>query len=1111
MKKIIVILLVLLSWGTGYSQNRYKIDLWGLNYRINRGVKNDTGSNINIEVVFSDGERETLYYRDIRNEGDAETDKSVPPVYSSRLPIRIDVHAFVNFRTGTDANNTIPINFSKPCVDSGSFSGYYSPRMTTIDFQYSVQPVFSLGVPPYRIIGYDDPLTLYTISGIETSQYRWQYATTYREISILQPFGPPRIRRIYDWINTPIPRESFVTFTPNTFMPTSAIGKEIYFRVASGCSDNFGSNVVSYILRKSAPTIRTVTSTPTSCFDQTDGTITIQFSKALDANDNLSISVGDKSQPPIRNDERGEPIYPAVAVGGANNIILDSNNRVTLTNVPPSTTDYQISLYGSYNGQAYYTAGTGHYANIRVIRQSQVVFNSAPKDGVVPVFCHGGNDGTITFSAAGGVGGYRYLIKEASESWSTDWRPFTNGNTTIITGRKKGTYHIKLKDANGCVAKVKKIVSGVEELGEEIVQEVTITEPDKPLKVEFDTDLSKDPKAFGFTDGVIVAKVTEGTPNDDGSYTFEWKDESGTIRNNTNTLVIPAPDKGYLITLNGLAKGKYFLTVWDKNYNAATYKNTCTVVNAEYELDEPDPLIVSIEESHSISCNNTNAYGDEDSDGELIAHAKGGIQLKPFDNRGLPYYYTWKKQNPDTGAWEDLRFKDSIASGLDTGTYAVNIKDANGIILGDYENNILVRERDSTYFLDQPELLKVSFRKEDVVCSSGSNGLAEVFITGGTPPYGISWSTGETTSTITGLNSGKYTVFITDSKGCRTTGTVHIEQPNGLEAVIINQIPPTCYQGNDGYIDIQTQGGVPPYSFAWDSGQSTESISGLRAGTYTLQITDAEGCIAYKDIVLADPDPIGIDLGENRTICLDQSLVLDIGIEDPGATYLWESDNGFSSTTPKVELTKAGTYTASLITSAGCIGTNTITLTVSDAVIDSDFLLLSQAFTGKEVTMVNVSLPDGDFVEWSFPENAGIEIVSKDTERLIVTFAQKGSYDFNLRTYQGDCYQDYQKTIIVEQATDLPDVGDAKNPFIEEFLVYPNPTDGKFTVKIALSEAASIALRMFNLTNNQVEMEQRKDGSKEYLVPVEITLNTGTYVLVLETPRGDEIRKIIIK
>ena len=188
--------------------------------------------------------------------------------------------------------------------------------------------------------------------------------------------------------------------------------------------------------------------------------------------------------------------------------------------------------------------------------------------------------------------------------------------------------------------------------------------------------------------------------------------------------------------------------------------------------------------------------------------------------------------------------------------------------------------------------------------------------------------------------------FIADSKGCRTTGTVTIEQPNGLKGEILDQKNPTCYQGSDGFITIKTQGGTPPYSFEWDFGQKTESINELRAGTYTLQITDAENCVSYTEVVLEDPAPIIVDLGGDIKICLDQTLLLDIEIEDPGAMYLWESDNGFSSREPQVELTKSGTYTATLTTSLGCVGTNTINVTASNAEIDADFLLFSQAFTG---------------------------------------------------------------------------------------------------------------------------------------------------------------------
>ncbi|MEW7279186.1 T9SS type A sorting domain-containing protein [Aquimarina sp. 2201CG1-2-11] len=1108
--KIIILLWIVLGIHSIQSQNLYEIHVYDLHYTVTHNVKNNTSSNITITIEYEDGGTpDEIYYNAIRD-GSNERDREVRKFQTDRKPVRIKTRVFINFiGSRFDINGTEKFeDIATPCNTEKTFirdteDNRFGRGLPDFRYRYTIRPIIDIPEPSYRIIGYDDFHTISATSGLPNNLYNWQYATV-------------KSGSFYNWRSLPVSNSSTVSFRPRDFLSSSLIGRDIYFRAVS-CTTDYDSNPVRYTLSRSAPNITRVTSTANSCYDKNDGTITVQFNRALIRGENLSIAVEDMSLPSIGVHENGNPSYPLVpGIEGTNNITsFDANHRVTLTKVTPSTTRYQIVLGGSFtssttNGRiALYTGGAGHFGRVSVTRRPKVVFATEPNDGVTDVFCHGGDDGVISFTAGGGVGGYHYLIRKKGDLWPDDWTPFRS-NPVRIGGLSKGDYEIKLKDRNDCVAVVTKIVGGKIEAGEEIIKEATVGEPAAPLSVTFDTDESKDPRAFGFTDGVIVAHVTGGT-SDNGVYNFEWKDEAGTVLTNTEGRVLPAPDNRYQIMLNGLPKGKYYLTVWDRNYNAATYKTTCVVADAVYELDEPDPLVLTIEETHDISCNNANLYGDEFSDGELVAHAIGGIQLDPLDNLGLPYYYSWKKQDPNTGLWQDLAVTDSIAPNLDTGTYAVNIQDANGIILGDYEDNILVRERDTTYFLKQPTLLQVSFRKEDIVCNSGMNGVAEALISGGTPPYEISWSTGATTAIIEELIAGKYTVFVSDSKGCRVSGTVLIEQPNGLKAVITDQKDPTCYQGADGYIQLTTQGGTPPYTFLWDTGETTESISGLTEGMYLLEITDAEGCIAYEEFTLTDPDPVVVDLGGDRALCMGQSLPLDIGIDDPGTTYLWQSDNGYSSTDASVVLTQSGTYTATLTTSLGCIGIHTITVTTSDTEIDADFLLFSQAFTGNEVTMVNVSLPDGDKVVWTLPDDESIEVVSQDAERLVVVFKNKGSYDFYLRTYQGDCYADYKKTVLVEEASNLPNVGDASNPFIEEFLVYPNPTDGNFTVKVVLAEAASIAMRVFNLTHNKVAYEYQEDGQKEYEIPVNMTVSSGAYVLVLETPKGDEIRKIIIE
>ncbi len=951
------------------------------------------------------------------------------------------------------------------------------------EYTIDIKPVIHLPTPPVNTIGSEDFLEIAPITGgIDNSLFNWEYS--------LNKGSYRRFPSQYQHKNSLRIRGKDIPGVSDAFH-----GGSIEIRVNTGCS-NSPNDVEPYTYHVSAPRITSVQTTRPRCYDTIDAKATLQFSRSLKPGEKLSIRTLDLDIP-----ENGT----FKTINDYNDIQLSRDRTYTITGLRSGNIRFVVS--GFYGEASTFADNELYYKDKRIENRTPVRFATTPRLSTTDVFCHGGDNGTISFSASGGVGNYQYLIKTDDQSWAevaNNWTSFSSGNSHTERGRIKGTYQIKIRDGHQCVAKYQ----GGSNEGDQIIQTAVIKEPSEAVQIEFDTDASTDPTAFGFTNGQIKARVFGGTP-DNGAYSYWWRDESGTLLTTVVEQVVSG--QGYFLTLTDIPKGKYFLTVQDKNYRPMIYNTTCTVIDAVYELDEPDPLEVGIEESESILCNNQNEFADESSNGELIAHGIGGVPLALFENGGLPYYYIWKKQNPDTGVWEVLPVTDSIASGLDTGMYAVNIRDANDIILGDYENNLLVQERDSTYFLSQPELLTISFTKENVVCDSGNNGWAEAHVQGGTPPYEYSWSTGAITPRIEELYAGKYTVFVDDANGCRASETVILEQPNGLEVLISNQTNPTCYQGNDGNVSITATGGTPPYSYEWENGNTNTSLSNLIAGSYFIKVTDAEGCVAIEEIELIDPNPIVVDLGENRTLCLDQELVLDISIADTGATYLWQSDTGFSSTMPQVTLTNSGTYTATVTSSLGCVGSSTITVAVSDQQIDADFLVLSQAFTGNEVTLVNVSVPKGEKVEWSIPESTTITKIEDSVDRLKVIFDEPGTYEFVMRTYQGECYAEYTKKLVVEKATELPNVGDARKPFIEEFLVYPNPTDGNFTVKVVLAEAASIVLRVFSLTHNQVEYEQRKDGLTAYEIPVHMTVSSGAYVLVLETPEGDEIRKIIIE
>lgn len=165
---------------------------------------------------------------------------------------------------------------------------------------------------------------------------------------------------------------------------------------------------------------------------------------------------------------------------------------------------------------------------------------------------------------------------------------------------------------------------------------------------------------------------------------------------------------------------------------------------------------------------------------------------------------------------------------------------------GIYNVTLTVTNNDGTNILNENayivvnEVPSLSFSKDDPSCTGG-DGSATVNATGGVLPYTYSWNYGQTSQTLNNLNKGFYGVTVTDSSACSSYLTVELVDPPSFYINAIMQ-PAQCGISN-GAIDANVSGGTPPFNYSWSNGATTEDISGLGYGNYTLTVTDSENCI----------------------------------------------------------------------------------------------------------------------------------------------------------------------------------------------------------------------------------------------------------------------------
>lgn len=294
----------------------------------------------------------------------------------------------------------------------------------------------------------------------------------------------------------------------------------------------------------------------------------------------------------------------------------------------------------------------------------------------------------------------------------------------------------------------------------------------------------------------LASKHVSCIENEDGEATY---DVTGGVAPYTISITPSATVQGD--SLMNLSTGVYTLTVTDSL--------GCSVSDT-FAISGPSDTL----DSHMKYVNNVSCIGAED--GAAAVEGVGGTP---------PYTYQWSTSPPLTA--------DSIVD-LSPGIYFVTITDANGCFTQD---SVVIDEPADT-------LTVQGLNTYQPTCHGAADGAAVVVASGGQAPYTYSWNTTPPQSgdSISGLSAGTYEVTVVDVNNCEAQTTVTITQPMRVNATVMSVHDESCRGASDGVIDVNVSGGVPPLSYVWSNGGTTSTLLDLSAGTYSLTVTDANGC-----------------------------------------------------------------------------------------------------------------------------------------------------------------------------------------------------------------------------------------------------------------------------
>lgn len=335
-----------------------------------------------------------------------------------------------------------------------------------------------------------------------------------------------------------------------------------------------------------------------------------------------------------------------------------------------------------------------------------------------------------------------------------------------------------------------------------------------------------------------------------------------------------------------LAAGTYNVTLTDAGNCISTF--TTTLVNP--------PLLTVSSTKTDVLCS---------------GQATGAINLTPSGGTP-PYTYLWN---------DAVTTKNR--SNIPAATYTVVVTDANNCIAN---SSVTITENPG---------MSLSVNISDVNCIGEVSGEIDLTVTGAQGVPTFNWSNGATSEDLTSIGDGSYTVTVTDASGCTIAGTYVVAEPATALSATATMTNVSCNGGSNGSIDLTPAGGTPNYTFSWSNLATTQNISGLAAGTYTVTVTDDNDCTFSLTKEITQPTQLSLSTSVTDATCpgdIDGVIDLSVSGGTPIYTYDWSNDGlEMPDDDPQDLIIGPGTYSVIVTDANGCTATASATIAATNA------------------------------------------------------------------------------------------------------------------------------------------------------------------------------------